>query len=459
MAVDTGHTRELAKYVSGLAFQTIPDAAVQDCKKLILDTLGIAVRGSRTRHGEIAARFIHELGGRPESTVVGYGYRTSCLNAAFANGIMAHAIDFDDDYQPGMIHVGCSVIPAALAVAESQKSSGKELICVIVAGYDVSSRVAASVAPVHHTPLGFHPTGTANCFGAAAAAGVLLKLSQDELLNALGIAGDQASGLRQYHYDGSMIKHFHAGKAAQNGILAALLAKRGFTGSPQILEGEWGFCKVLSYNNYKLEELTSGLGEEFAITRTSIKPYPCCRATHPSIDAALSLQHEYGFDAEQIERIVLRVYDATFRSNNKPSPDTGLQAILSQQYCVASALIRGTVSVDDFSPEKIWDRRVRNLMSKIEVVEDARLTQSFTENRNRRPITLEIVMRDGRRFTQSIEYPLGSPENPMSLSQVSQKFCALASSVLDKIKVEKAVSSVMSLEHIKDIRGLVTLLY
>ena len=459
MVAESEYTRELAKYASELTFKAVPDTAIQDCKKLTLDTLGIAIKGSRTRHGEIAAGIAHDLGGKQESTVIGYGYRTGCLNAAFANGVMAHAIDFDDDYQPGIIHVGCAVISAALAIGEAQRSSGKDLIRAIIAGYDVSCRVAASVSPTHHTPLGFHPTATANCFGVAAAVGILLKLKQNEMVNALGIAGDQAGGLRQYHYDGSMIKHFHGGKAAQNGIFAALLAQKGFTGPSQILEGDWGFCKVLTCNDYNLEELTRGLGEIFSISQTSMKPYPSCRATHPSIDAALSLQQEHNIDTRQIEKLNLRVYDVTFTSNNKPSPETGLQALLSQQYCVADALITGTVEVDDFSPEKIKDEKVRGLMGKIEVIEDASLTRSFRENMNRRPVAMEIIMKDGKSFTRSIEYPLGNPENPMSSSQVTDKFKSLASAVLDEEKSGKLLNSVMNLEQIEDVRELARLLY
>lgn len=455
MVESVEYTRQLVDYVSQLGFQAIPDSAKEDCKKLILDTLGVALRGSRTKHGGIVADFVNEFGEKRQSSVIGYGYKTSCLNAAFANAVMAHAIDFDDTYQRGIIHVGCVCIPVALAIGEAEGISGKDLITAIVGGYDVSCRVALSV-PTHHTPLGFHTTGTANCFGAAAVAGKILKLSRDELRNAFGIAGTQAAGLRQFNRDGTMTKHFHAGKAAQNGILAALLAQRGFTGPPRILEGEWGFCRVLSGNNYKLAKLTEGLGREFAVSETAIKPYPSCLATHPSIDAALGLQRTYDLEPRQMERLILRAHDITFIGHNKPSPKTWLQAKLSQQYCIATALVkRGAISVDDFSPEKLKDEKVRELMGKIEVVEDAGLTKIRRET-GRWPVELEIVMKSGETFTRRVEEPLGSPANPISSSELTNKFKELASSVLSQMQVEELLNSIRKLEEIGDVRELVS---
>lgn len=452
-------TQKLAEYIGGLSFNVIPDSAKLNCKKFIRDTLGVALRGSRTKHGKIAADFAKEFADKKEATVIGYGHKVSCLNAAFANSVMAHAIDFDDTYEPGILHVGCVVIPVALAIGEARGISGKDLITAIVGGYDVSCRVASSVAPFHHTPLGYHTTGTANCFGAAAVAGKILGLSLDALINAFGIAGDSAAGLRQYHDDGSMLKHFHAGKAAQNGILAALLAQRGFTGSPQILEGRYGFCKVLSQNHYNLAELTKGLGEEFRVNETSFKPFPSCRFTHGTIEAALVLKRRYNLRVEEIERLTLRGFDVTVSGNNKPSPQTGLQAILSHQYCIATALVRGTVSVDDFwFPEKLNDGRVRELMKKIEVIEDPEFTKLYRE-KHMYPIELEIVRKSDEILTQRVDYLLGSPERPMSELELTNKFRGLASSVLSGTKLEELMNSIVRLEEVGNVRELAELLY
>lgn len=452
-------TQKLAEYIGGLSFSMIPDSAKLNCKKSIRDTLGVALRGSRTKHGKIVADFAKEFDEKKESSVIGYGYKVSCLNAAFANSVMAHAIDFDDTYEPGIVHVGCVVIPVALAIGEARGISGKDLITAIVGGYDVSCRIASSVAPFHHTPLGYHTTGTANCFGAAAVAGKILGLSLDALINAFGIAGDSAAGLRQYHDDGSMLKHFHAGKAAQNGIFAALLAQRGFTGSPQILEGRYGFCKVLSQNHYNLAELTKGLGEEFRVNETSFKPFPSCRFTHGSIEAILILKSKHNLRVEEVEKLILRGFDVTVSGNNKPSPQTGLQAILSHQYNIATALVRGTVSVDDFwLPEKLNDERVRKLMKRIEVVEDSDFTKLFKE-KHMYPIKLEIVMKSGKTLTQRIDYLPGSPERPISDLELTNKFKGLASSVLSKPKLEELMNSIMRLEEVGDVRELAELLY
>ncbi|MBA7502807.1 2-methylcitrate dehydratase 2 [subsurface metagenome] len=454
-------SQRLVEYITRLNFEVILDSAKQDCKKLILDALGIALRGSKTRHGKIAANFAKEFNEKKESTVIGYGCKTSCLNAAFANGVMAHAIDFDDDYGPGMIHVGCAVIPVALAMGEVKKISGKDFITAIVGGYDVSCRVASSVAPFHHTPLGYHTTGTANCFGAAAVAGKILELNEDELLSAFGIAGDQAAGLRQYHYDGSMLKHFHAGKAAQNGILATLLAQRGFTGSPQILEGGYGFCKVLSQDHYNLAELVKDLGEEFRVSQVIIKPFPSCAHTHTPIEATLMIQRRCNLELGEMESLIVHTYDLAASGIDKPSPETSLQALLSLQYCIADILVRGSISVDDFwSSERLEDERVREVMKKIKIVEDPELTRIRKETHGHaRPAEVEIVLKGGDVLTERVDYCSGSPENPMSELELANKFRSLAFSVLSETKLEKLMNSIMKLEEVGDVRELAELLY
>jgi len=444
------YAREIANYITGLNFEAIPDEAKQSCKTFVLDTLGVAFRGAETKHGEIAADFAKEFAEKKESSVIRYGYKTSCLNAAFANSVMAQAIDFDDTYEAGGFHVGCVVIPTALALGEAKGISGKDVITAIVGGYDVSCRVASSIYPMLHKGIGYHITGIANCFGAAAVAGKLLKLNQNELMNAFGIAGDQASGLRQYHYDGSMLKQFHAGKAAQSGIFAALLAQRGFTGSPQIFEGEWGLGKVVAQGNFELSELIKDLGQDFMINKVSIKPWPSCRHTHTPIEAALTLCRQHNLKAGEIQRVILRVYALAFESYNKPSPETGLQALLSIQYCVATALVKGTVTVDDFWSQKgLRNVEVRESMKKIEMVADPALAKISQDKRNR-PIELQIVTKDSQTFKHRVDYPLGSLENPLSKTDLTDKFRDLTSPALSKNKIERFMEIVENLEEIEN---------
>ncbi|MFC2065851.1 MmgE/PrpD family protein [Chloroflexota bacterium] len=450
-------SENLAQYVHELSFSGIPEQAKKDCKRLILDSVGVAIGGSGTKLASIAVALAREFADKRESTVIGGAFKTSCLNAAFANGIMSHALDFDDDYEPGSLHAGCAIIPVALAIGEAKRISGGELITAITAGYDVSCRVAFAILPQRHARRPFHASAVANPFGAAAAAGKILKLNKAQLVSAFGLAGDQASGLLQYHHDGTMIKQFHAGKAAQNGLLAALLAQREFTGPPEIFEGEFGFCNFMSPDDCQLAELTRGLARDFRVSATSIKPFPSCRMTHSPIEAALILKEKYNIAPDEIDKVIIRTFSRAFKAHNKPSPDTVLQSILSEQYNIATALVKGKVDFDDFTPEAIHDEKVRDLMKRIELVEDDEMTKIYAEHRNR-PHELEISLKRGETFVQRILDSPGSPEKPVSDAQLAGKFTDLASPVFPGEKVQNLIDMIMKLEDIQDITELMELM-
>jgi len=276
-------------------------------------------------------------------------------------------------------------------------------------------------------------------------------------MNAFGIAGDQAGGLRQYHYDGSMLKQFHAGKAAQNGILAALLAQKGFTGSPQIFEGEWGLGKIVAQGNFEPSELIRDLGQDFMINKVSIKPWPSCRHTHTPIEATLTLRRQHNLKTGEIQRVILRVYALAFQIYNKPSPETSLQALLSIQYCVATALVKGTVSLDDFwSQNGLHNFEVRELMNKIEMFADPAFTKISQEKRTH-PIELQIVTKGSQIFKHRVDYPLGSPNNPLSKTDLTDKFKGLTSPALNEKRIERLTKIVGNLEEIEDAGVLIRL--
>lgn len=449
-------SQKYASFIKALQFDEIPSTAVDDCKIVILDTIGVALGGSQAAHSRIAAEFAREYEEKKESTVFAYGLKTSCLNAAFANGVMAHSIDFDDDYEPGAVHIACGVIPAAIAIGEVRGVTGRDLITAVIAGYDIACRAAAALA-LKDKREGFHITGPIGCFGSAAASGKILNLKEDQLMHALGLAGDQASGLLQYHFDGCMQKHLHGGKAAQTGLFSALLARRGFTGSPEIFEGEYGFYNVLFRGEYNPTVMTKDLGKAFRISETSLKPYPSCRATHSPVAAALSLKHRYKIDIKEIDKINIRLFSRAFKSYNKPSPETGLQALLSIQYCVAIALIRGKIALNDFSSEALTDGAVRELIKKISLVEDDHLTDIFNKKRNR-PIVMEISLKDGAKFEDHVEDAPGCPANPMPESERFEKFENLASTVLDKGKIGRLRDFLLGLEKVDNIKEISKLL-
>jgi 2-methylcitrate dehydratase PrpD len=446
-----------AAFIRNLSFSDISESVLDSCKIVILDTIGVALGGSQSQHSRSAATLAYDYSDKKEATVFVYGSKTSCLNAAFANGVMAHAIDFDDDYEPGAAHVGCAVIPAALALAESRGENGKSLITAVVAGYEIACRAAGALV-LKEKRAGYHITGAVGGFGSAAACGKLLQLEENQLVDALGIAGDQAGGLLQYHFDGTMLKHLHGGKTAQNGLFSALLAERGFSGSPEIYEGEYGFFNVLFGGDYNPAELTEDLGRSLRISETSLKPYPSCRSTHSPIAAALILKSRYNPLVEEIDKITLHLFSRAFNSYNKPSPETNLQALLSEQFCVATALLRGEVTQQSFSPEALKDENVKGLMRKIKLVDDKVLTDRFTKMRSR-PIVLEIFMKNGERYIEEVEWAPGSPANPMSEADRINKFEDLASAVLGKKKTGRLMNDLLNLEKIENIATITELLH
>jgi len=450
-------SQKQSAFIRNLSFNDIPESALESCKIVILDTIGVALGGSQAQHSQSAAAFAYDYREKKEATVFAYGGKTSCLNAAFANGVMAHAIDFDDDYEPGAVHVGCAVIPAAFALAESREENGKSLITAVVAGYEIACRAAGALV-LKEKRTGYHITGAVGGFGSAAACGKLLQLEENQMISALGIAGDQAGGLLQYHFDGTMLKHLHGGKAAQNGLFSALLAERGFSGSPEIFEGGYGFYKVLFGGDYDPAELTEDLGRSLRVNEMSLKPYPSCRATHSSIAAALILKRRHHPPVEEIDKITLRLFSRAFNSYNKPSPETNLQALLSEQFCVATALLRGEVTLQSFSPEALRDEKVRELMRKIELTEDSTLTDRFIKVRSR-PIVLEILMKNGERYIEEVEWAPGSPANPMSEADRIKKFEDMASAALGKEKTQRLMNQLLNLEKVENIAAVTELLH
>jgi aconitate decarboxylase len=259
-----GPTRQLATFVSELSYNELPQEVIELAKTCILDALGSIFLGATLPWGKIMTEYVKSVAGRPESIVIGSNERVGAAHAALANGTMGHGFEIDDVLICALHHPGVVVVPAALAMAERENSTGKELLAAVVAGYEVMNRVGKAVGTESHVMRGFLPTGTNGPFGAAAAAGKLLHLTGDRMTDALGIAGNQSGGLFEGVKEGRMTKRFAAGWAAQNGIIAADLAKLGFTGSSTVLEGEWGYLKAFS-DGADPSPLAKKLGESFNI--------------------------------------------------------------------------------------------------------------------------------------------------------------------------------------------------
>ncbi len=442
-------TAVFARFAAGLTYDHLPEEARVAVRRVLLDWLGNVYAGAATRTGQIVRDVVTEGGGTPEASLIGFGARSSAFGAALVNGASSHIVEFDDIYREAIYHPGAPTIAAAFAVAEKLGADGRRLAAAIAAGYDVGNRIGAAIQPAHYRF--WHTTGTVGTFGAAAAAGNLLGLSEEEMTWAFGSAGSQAAGLWQFLEDGqTMTKPLHAGKAAANGVLAALLAKKGFGGATRILEGEKGFAAATS-SNWSFERVLSTLGSHFTVVDTTFKAYASCGHTHPSIDATKAIVAAHGVRAGDVERVKIRTYDQAYTVCQNPSPQTTYQAKFSIPYTVAITLRFGRVGTAEFAQERIRDEETAELMRRIEVEPDPELTALVP---GRRPAVVQIILKDGRSFTQREDFRKGDPENPPSQQELEDKFRDLASATLSPEEAAFTIEAVSSLESVEDVSML-----
>ncbi|MCL6559851.1 MAG: MmgE/PrpD family protein, partial [Firmicutes bacterium] len=367
------------------------------------------------------------------------------------NGLASHIMEMDDVHRGAIIHAGASVIPAALAVAEMQHVTGRQLLVAIVTGYEVAIRVGEAVTPAHY--YFWHTTGTCGTFGAAAAAGKLLGLSGEQLIWTLGNAGTQAAGLWEFLADGAMSKHLHPGKAAMNGVLAALLAREGFTGARRILEGEKGFCRATAVK-YDLNKITAGLEgapPKFKIEENSFKIYSSCRHTHPAIDVVLSLMGDNKIPVSEVAGVNVYTYSTALQITANYNPQSVYAAKFSLPFCVALALCKGSCRPADFTEEALQDRQVHKLMKNVKLVLDKDLDARHPVNW---PAVVEITTSSGHIYRGSTDFPKGDPENPASKEELTAKFRSLATGPWGEKRVRALEEAVWELEKIADVSEL-----
>lgn len=447
-------TKTLANYLSKLTYEDLPDLAVAEVKKALLDWLGLAVSGSRELPPSILREVLLPCDSGMESTVLandgsgGFGFRKSALNAAFVNGAASHAQDFDDLHNESIIHLACVVVPPAFALGEWKGISGKRLIAAIAAGYELGGRVGESVQPDSY--YFWHTTGTAGTLAAAASASSVLHLDGAHYLQALGSAGTQAAGLWDFVKEGAMSKPLHIGKACYGGVLSGLIAQRGYTGSTTILEGEKGFCRAMSPKP-KLEKLTANLGKDFIICHNSIKPYPCCKHSHAAIYGTWKLMSENKILSRDIKSIVLRVNDITDSLINNDKPMTPYGCKFSIQYCVACMAVKKRVSLPDFREPAIHDSLVREIMQKVRVVKDQKMTDIYNAHPDQLASEVTIKTKGGKEYSLFVPYPKGDPENPMTFEEVAEKGHSMTDSIIGSETYDQMKEFVLHLEDVKDI--------
>jgi 2-methylcitrate dehydratase PrpD len=400
-----------------------------------------------------------EQGGPP--TARAYG-KSACMPetwAALYNGSLAHGNDYDDTHSESIVHIGGAVVPTAIAMAERLGSSGEKVLSAIVAGYEVAARVGMAASKGFHAQ-GFHPTGVCGAFSAAATAAHLSGLNGEQTANAFGIALSQASGSLQFLEDGTWTKRMHPGWSAHAGIIAAGLARRGYTGPIKTFEGRFGLYAMYA-NTVKpdLERAISGLGSGWEILETDVKPYPCGHISHPYMDCALKLRREHGLTPEMIESIEARVPGPGVPIVCEPAavkkaPPNSYAARFSLQYAVAVILVKGRAGIEEFSDEAICDPVVLDLARRIEYVIDDSLPfpQAF-------PGWIRIRLRDGRLLEARMDASRGSREIPMTPDELREKFTANALRALPKERVDALWSvghRLESIAHIAEFSRLTT---
>ena len=448
-----GTTRALAEFLSDTAYDDLPSAVVDECYRATLDWLGSALGGALEPPARIAQGVVQSFGAGVESTVLGAG-RGSAPAAALANGVAAHILELDDVHKGSTLHAAAPVISAALAVAERERASGRALTLAIALGYDTALRIGEAVNPSHYRY--WHPTGTAATFGAAAAAGTLLRLTSDQMLDALGSAGTQAAGLWEFNADGAMSKHLHPGKAAFNGLLAADLARLGFTGATRILEGERGFFRATS-TGYDASRVTDRLGERWKILENCYKLHSCCAHTHTAIDVALDIRARRGWTAPEaldaITRIDLVTYGAGYDIVSDPNPSTPYRAKFSLAYCTAVALLEGQVGLEQFSAHRFADDGVLEpavaaLLPRVRVSVRDDLTHAYPA---RWPTNVIVTLRDGSVERGVNDFPRGNPEYPVSTETLEEKFVRLVAPRYGDGFARRALETVRSLGECPDV--------
>lgn len=448
---------KLIQFVHPLTYEDIPATVIEKAKQIIIDTIGVALAGSTSQFAEkIAIHYLKDVNSNNDSTIIGHNIKSSAQQAALINTIFARVDNFDDTFEPGIIHPGAPVIMSVLAVGEERDINGKDFLTAIVAGYEIAARIAQEINPEHYKK-GFHTTGTANCFGTATAVSKVLNLDKEGLLASMGLAATQASGIRQFMIDGDLLTSaFHAGKAAQSGIQSALLSSYGFPSTPGILEGQFGFLNVFTEKSTSVERLLQNLGKDFYITRAAIKPYPCCRFIHGAIDAALQLR-EQGCPASEgeIQRIKIETFKTAANSCDRINYDSVTSAKFSIQYNIATALINGNVALKDFTEESIAKSHIRSLAKKVEVLGDAALEELFPESWVYR---LEVFTNQGKKYSTSLNDPLGSIRRPMSDDQLKNKFESLTFPVLGKNKADELLNVLINIQRIADLKQLASLM-
>jgi 2-methylcitrate dehydratase PrpD len=444
-------TAELARFIERTQIADMGEPVVRAAKELVTDFLGVTAAGSVAEPARIIQKLTKEQSSQGTATIIGTGLKSHPAWASFANGISGHALDFDDASQVMYGHPTVAVLPACMAVGELLNVSGLSLLESYIIGVEVTVKLAHGMNPAHYE-WGWHSTCTLGSVGSAAAAAKLLGLKKEALRTALALAASQAAGLQQNF--GTMTKPFHAGRASENGVLAALLAREGWTGDQNILEAPLGFFNLFcGPGNYEAEKVIDRLGKPFDIESPGIilKKFPSCAFSHPVIDAALSITQDPKYDAGKVDRVEGYIHELADQILIHREVKTGLEAKFSMEACLALALVDRNVSMKSFTDEKVRSKEVKDMMARIERKILPKTEKGPIEFG---PATVRAFLKGGTVLEASVAKARGNPENPMSLQEIQAKYRECCSEVLPDQSTEQSLTLLENLENLENIHRL-----
>ncbi len=429
----------------------IPERVTEQAKKCFLDFLGVTLAGSKTIRQE-GGQYLNCLKNcAGTSTVINFNKKTDIYSAILINGLSSHAEELDDGHRFGMLHLGSPVIAALFSTAELYGTSGEDFIRGLITGYEAAIRLACCVQP-SHKKRGYHATGTCGTIGAAMGIAAALNFTKEQTKASLSAAVTSAAGVLEVQEDSSGLKPYNSARASLDGFVSSLAGRAGFKGPDDILGGNRGFLAVMA-DNAQTQFLTNPLNDTFGIEGIYMKKYASCRHSHPAIEAALSIKDKYGILPADIEKVKVFTYKAAVEGHDHKTIRGANSAKMSTPYSIAAVLETGKAGIAEFSTECINNKAISFLMKKIDIFPDEELTLLAP---GKRAAAVEI-MAAGKTYRERIDYPKGEPENPMTLTDIEEKFTALA--LYGGKTQDEAVKLVWKVRELeKDLNGIYELL-